>query len=278
MERATPWVPVVLLFTTVATLGLLFVVLRPEMEFALTDPSSYRACVLWMASFVAFAMFATWLSLISLFPIITYMSPVQQRVGVGVGVLMAIGVGVWRLLPFSKGPSLLSPLLPIVVNVINPIGNAAGCISVWLMTYACVALALESGPPDAAEFRRKLDIARLILFSSAALLAVNVAQIYLLYDWPMRLRRVATSSHEAQSTAVTYAVVYTTMLLAAHLPLNAILELRSREVGAPVSLEAAHDGPAALPAIGRSPLARLAEVLAVACPMATALGLKLWAA
>jgi hypothetical protein len=292
LERHAPAIPIVLLLVVVWTAFILFVIVQDHLQTAIdrhggdkTSAMTYQACLFWTVSFTAFVLMATWLMLVSIYPIVKYMNGRDQRSALAGSLVILFGIIKWHQLPrFSGGRSLLDPLEPVLrssIVTVSAVGYAIGSISVWLMIFACVALASKPDSLSASDLRQRFDLAKLMLFSSAALLAVSVAQVYFLYDWAWRAQTVVlphtNSAHEmARSTAIAYAIVYTAFLVAAHLPLSVIQEFQIRAVIAP------HEDTTAQPdlrqwkirnGLDRSPLFMLVEMFAMAGPILTAIGL-----
>jgi len=283
---------ILLLMIVVCTAFVVFLIIKDHLEYSIasyvtdrTLATTYRACLLWMASFTAFVLMAVWLILVSLYPIASYSSRRDQRNVLAGTFVIISGISAWHLMSrFSGGQSLLDPLEPALrraVVIVSTLGYAAGSLSVCLMIFACVALASTTGPLSVGDLRRRFDLAKLMLLSSAALLAASVAHVYFLYDWPWRVQHLtmpyASSAHEmARATAVAYAIVYTAFLIAAHLPLSVIQEFQMRAVMAPFEDKTGQldlrqwkiqNG------LDRSPLTMVVEVLAMAGPILTAIGL-----
>lgn len=288
LTRSAPALPAVLLMVVVWTAFILFMTVKDHLENAIgkyavdkMSAMAYRACLLWMTSFIAFALMATWLSSVSTYPILKYMDERYRRsafIG-SVGVIF-FGMAAWHRLPFySGGRSLLDPLehtLRAKIIRITTVGYGVGSASVCLMIFACVALGLRADTPTISDLRRRFDLAKLMLFSSAGLLAVSVAHVYFLYDWPWRVQDVTkpyiNNAHEmARATAIAYAIIYTAFLVAAHLPLSVIQEFQIHDLMP--SDTADHRKWKIQNGLDRSPVSTLAELLAMAGPLLTAIGL-----
>lgn len=185
---------------------------------------------------------------------------------------IAISVGLFAWLSYlsrhdSQQPSLLGKLRDVHIPVfkITAFGNTTAVVAFAMIIATSIGIIAKiQVAKDPAELRALLDPMRLLLYSSAAFLAVGVVEIYLLWDWPAHLPyptpEMGRAIHQmAQTIATMSGTLYTLMMLVLFVPVSLMHERRSRELSSDVEKKSA--------------LSMLAELIALAGPMITAFGI-----
>jgi hypothetical protein len=101
------------------------------------------------------------------------------------------------------------------IALLTRLMNVAVASCVVLLISSVVAIGLEPSEPTAQELRERAFNLRLLLFSSALLLASGVVEIFLLFDWPRHVVRLQADPRVVIAPSITIAagVVFSFLLL-----------------------------------------------------------------
>jgi hypothetical protein len=200
----------------------------------LLQAQGFRALVLWAISFSAFFTVMFWNAIFALRVIRAYAGRVIMNVTKALVSVSMISAAILSILNWSR-----SGLLSIVIKVtgirflhqITMAGNVLAAECTILIVMACVALASRHGHASPLEIRRRDTDARRLLFSTAAFLAVGLAEMYLVLTWASSIQSASSSTvtvapgvleHISQTIAMAAALFYTGVLAALFGPLSII--------------------------------------------------------
>jgi len=279
-------VPLVLVVVTVLTVFGLWLLLVDRARLILAKPTTegaadYRAMVLWASSFVAFVAAAVWVALVAIDTIRRNIDAVNRKIVYGGVAAIAVAIALVRPISILRGKPVASLLTRVVefgdVRIYNvtAVGNPIGAVAVALAGAAVLTL-LAVRNEAIERFRQNLAAARLLFHSCAFLLAVGVAEIYFLFDWPSRLQSGVLPEERrpmhtiAQADALMCGVVYSLILLCLYVPLGVWHERRASEISDKL-LEASVPGAELLRA-ERSTIGGLVDLFLFVGPILTALG------
>jgi hypothetical protein len=155
---------------------------------------------------------------------------------------------------------------------VTRVGNTVALVAVTFIIAAVLTVISEIAKAGTlVRLRAAFDSVRLLLYSSAAFLAVGVVEIYLLWGWTSQLAGVDKAISDsllamAQAVAIICGTIYSLMLLVLFVPAGLLHERRLRELVKTTLPDA--DAPSE-----RSVWAAFADVVALAGPILTALGI-----
>lgn len=223
-----PWLPALLVATVLTTVAMLAMVMHisdaPAFTITMAQAIAFRAAVLWALSFAFFLAANLW-TWAAAWSIVRTRWP---RAGSLLTLSAAVLVGVLSIRNWCT-PGLLAYVTAhtgIPVRAVTLIGNVVGAACGVMIVTACVALAIAPSDLTIINVRRKIERARILLFSTAALLATGSAETYLVLRWPTALSpansaQQAVFQYSADTIAVTAAVSYTAILLLLFMPIAA---------------------------------------------------------
>lgn len=293
LERAIDALPLVLVVITLIAIIVVGAMLESSdaTSFRAVRTAAHavalRASLLWMLSYVLLIVALFWNAFVAGAIAAAHLGSVGRRTA-GVAAFLAMVAGGAATHVRAARPDSVELLINRATSL--PIGRAILLTSTLgfgvdiVVLAAVVALGRRApGVLSAAELRSRIAEARLLLFSTAALLAAGLVLGYLTVGWPADLPAVAKSPMPAalfQPLAVTVTlfsgVLYTAALIILFVPVVIIHELWIEESWNAASAEAAGLSRAkwlSENGLDRSLPATAAQIIAIAAPWLAAIGL-----
>lgn len=288
-ERVRAFSPA-LLFGTFLVLffGMMSALKLEDPETLPTAPAAaeeVRARIAWGASFVVLGVVTVWNLVISATTVWLY---VRRRGRLAVLVfagIAAVVLGLMTRYGGAAGQGLLQNAETVTKVPLSPLTammNVSVVVTIVFVIGACIALGYRpTWNIGAQDLRQRIFDLRVMLFSSAVLLVVGVAEIFFLFDWsrsvpPAPGAHIAATASLAPALARTAGALFTFILLIIYAP-TAVAHERWRldlnnalHAGDPSfdteSWEKKHG-------LLSSALNNMVELTAIVSPMLTALGL-----
>jgi hypothetical protein len=270
---------------------LLLIVVQPftSVRAAMAGPETaagHRSAAVWAASFVVYMAAAVWNLVVARIIVQRYVARGGRWVLLGVAVACAtVGFFVRRSYANDAAPLSLVVERGVPIYHVTALGNSLTAALIILMIASCGALSSHRPQEvlSTRNLRRRIALAKLSLYSAAALLIVGVIQIYFLNDWPAHIFAGGASDvtrsglHDlAYTAAIVSGAFYSAILLLMYAP---VLITHDKWVSKLAEQAAATDPTIDLSkwretqGLGRSTAATLAEIAAVVGPWLAALGI-----
>jgi len=224
------WMPAFLVVVSIVTMVLLARVMKTYDAPAAAATSvpqaiELRASVVWAISFAAFITAIFWNGIVAGHIVNTSLQAKAWRLIAACMFIAALLAAVVSIRNWNRQGLLafVTDQTGIPVRQITLAGNVLAAACAVMIVSACVGLGTRPLSLTVQEIRRKIGSARLLLYSTAILLALGSTETYLVLSWPLSL--AATSSelrpvfeHLANTIAFAAALGYTGVLLALFAP------------------------------------------------------------
>ena len=248
--------------------------------------AGHRAAALWGATFLAYVTAAVWNLLVSRVILKRYMEPRFRWVVFGFAMAAAALGLLVRKASYANEAASLSIVVQrhVPVYEVTKVGNALTAALSVVLAGTCGALMYRRRREtlNARNLRRRIALAKLSLYSSAALLVIGVVQIYFLNDWPANVfsREISSDMRQglhglAYTAAVVSGALYSSVLFMLYAPVlltydkwvsKLAEQAVASEPGVDMSKWRETQG------LGRSTAGTIAEIGAVVGPWLTAVG------
>ena len=189
-----------------------------------------RARIFWGGSFVVLGVVTFWNLPLAAASMWDYLSRKAAGIMAVLTLLTALALGIGTRYGGSGAQDLLSKLqdnLGIRISFLTGFMNVAVATAIIFFIVSCVAIgSAPTLPLTAIDLRRRIFDLRMLLCSSAALLAAGVTEIFFLFDWPRHVPALSADPSVTLASAISAVAgaLYTFLLVVIYVPIALIHE------------------------------------------------------